>query len=294
MKDCNIIASRVSKEFVVILKKFFVPFGNRAALLLVLLVAALLAGWLDITTGARELVRQNSKPTLLMLASEVKNEAGPFVRASGKHAQLLRKYVRHMERRPFSLVVRWLYPEYSPRKQLSSIVLALESAPNDEEGSKEVINAAGDQLYDFYKTADKFSDRPIVWFKSERLPNWLVNDINSALVNSHTMVETLGSELSVECALGTCEANREAILLLCLARLGYNDEEKIKAFLGDVKQAQKFTAIVANKKGNEQARDQILKWAESEARRVKILQARLAKNMDEVERLLRETIEKSI
>src|SRR4030043_2095377 len=104
MKIWNIFVSGISKEFVGILKKFFLPFGNIAVLFLVLLVAALLAGWLEIRTGVRELVRQNCRPTLLMLAAQITDESGPFARASGKHAELLRKYVKHMEERPLSFI----------------------------------------------------------------------------------------------------------------------------------------------------------------------------------------------
>lgn len=81
--------------------------------------------------------------------------------------------------------------------------------------------------------------------------------------------------------------------MLSLTRLGRGNKEKAQQFLSDVNRAYKYTKIVANKQETEQSKQQILKWAHSEARRVEILEAMLADDMDTVSELLREAIEKA-
>ena len=177
----------------------------------------------------------------------------------------------------------------------ASVLPALEKAveEQDDEMAKKAIWRAGEATNKLYMRGKRFPWSPIDWFNSEDLPNWLLTDLNNAFVESHKLVNKLKSDQTQEAAIEACVANRRTILLLFLARLGYDDQKTIREFLSDVKLSYDYTNAVADKEENKETKEEILKVARSENRRVKILEAMLANDMDKVCDLLREAIEKA-
>jgi hypothetical protein len=248
-----------------------------------------------VNIGLAEVIRQNSYP-IHLLASEQLNELGPcFIGEGGRHVEMIKKYTKHLERRQLAVLVRVLYPKYSPKKMFASVLPALEKAveEQDDEMAKKAIWRAGEATNKLYMRGKRFPWSPIDWFNSEDLPNWLLTDLNNAFVESHKLVNKLKSDQTQEAAIEACVANRRTILLLFLARLGYDDQKTIREFLSDVKLSYDYTNAVADKEENKETKEEILKVARSENRRVKILEAMLANDMDKVCDLLREAIEKA-
>ncbi len=301
MKAWKDSISGMSKELVVLLKRFFLPFGKRPASLLVLLAAVVLVGWLHIATGVPELIIHNYDEALmlaadaLVLATEPTSKIGPdLAEESIDNAEIVRKYVDHLERGYLCHVVRWLYPEQHLKRQLSSLWPTLKKAPRgDEEGARKVLLATGTQIDKFCMRAEEFSSRPLIWFKSERLPAELITDLNNALTRSHKQVDILVKSPNMENALESCMANRRTMLMLFLARLGYNEKGRINQFLSDARKARDQKRTLAEGMKDVRNKRALLEWANSEQRRINILEAMLANDMDKVRELLRETIEKA-
>ena len=209
---------------------------------------------------------------------------------------MIKLYTKRLERRQPSALVRILYPAYNHKKEFDSILSSLEKAAkgNDGEKAKEAIWQAGLASNQLYMLGKRFPRSPIQWFKSEKLPEWLLTDLNSALADSHKLVNKLDKERTMNNALEACRINRKTILLLFLARLGYDNEGEIKRFVRDVERARDCTLLLAKRIGeNEKKKEILYEVAKSEERRIKILKAMIADDMDKVCDLLREAIERA-
>jgi hypothetical protein len=272
--------------------KFFQPLNKKYRFWTisasVIIGLALYAG---VDIGLSELARQNSYD-IHMLATEQLNELGPcFFGESGEHAEMIRQYVDHLEGRYLAGILRILYPTLSPQKALTSTRDALEKAKEKE--AEETIWQAGLASNQLYMLGKRFPRSPIAWFKSEKLPDSLVRDVNDALSESSELTDKLESAQTLEAAVAACRANRKTILLLFLARLGYDNEEKIRSFLSDVERARDFTLLIAKRMVEDKTNQELLyETARSEDRRVKILEVMLAedKDMEEACHLLTEAI----
>jgi hypothetical protein len=72
--------------------------------------------------GLAELVRQNSYP-IHILAAEMLIEHGPdYPSESGRHAEMIKRYTEHLEKRQLAGILLVLYPKYGPNKALVSIL----------------------------------------------------------------------------------------------------------------------------------------------------------------------------
>ena len=284
--------SSVKFNFRETVEKFFVPLRKypiRTAISSVLVAIALYVG-IDILIA--ELVRQNTYD-IHMLASEMIIELGPdLAYESGQHAEMIKQYNKHLEQRQLAGILRVLYPKYSPEKALASSLSGLEkAAKGKEEEAKKAIWQAGLASHRLYRLGKRFPQSPYKWFESEGLPDWLLIDLDNALDDSSKMVYKLEKEKTPEVAVESCRANRRAILLIFLARLSYDNEEKIKHFLSDVEKARDCTISLARKEKDKKKQEWLYEVAKSEDRRVQILEAMLANKIDRVCDLLREAIE---
>lgn len=274
--------------------KFFEPLNKKYRFLTV--SASVIIGialYVGVDIGLAEVVRQNTYD-IHMLASELLIELGPdFTSETGRHAEMIKQYTDQLEQRHLATILRVLYPTYSPRKVLAYTLSGLEKAAKDkkEEESKKAILEAGLASNQLYMRGMRFPRSPIVWFDSEDLPDQLLMDLDKALAESHELVDKLEKDRTPEAAIESCRANRKAILLLFLSRLGHDNEEKIKRFQSEVEQARDCTRLLARTEKDKKKQKWLYEVAESEDRRVKILDAMLANDMDRVCDLLREAIE---
>jgi len=275
-------------------KKFFRPLKVHPILIVAASVIIGLALYYGVDIKLAEVVRQNSYD-MHMLAAEMLSESGPYVNAINQHAEMVHLYSERLEERQLAVILQVLYPEFSPERALASASKELEKATKEEEARK-AIWQAGMEINQFYAKSRRFPMAPVKWLESEDLPDWLLKDIDDAINESHRRVDMLENEQTRESALASCEANRKTILVLFLGRLGSNKEEirgKIQDFLSVAEQAEKYKRIVANKEEYVENKQQILKWAHSEQRRVKIAEAMLENDMERVCHLLTEAIEEA-
>lgn len=79
-----------------------------------------------------------------------------------------------------------------------------------------------------------------------------------------------------------------------LARLGYDNEERVKRFLSDEARARDCTLLITKRMTEDKKKQEWLyEVARSEDRRVRILEAMLYNDMDKVCQLLRVAIEQA-
>ncbi|MHC4573227.1 MAG: hypothetical protein ACYS76_03715 [Planctomycetota bacterium] len=303
-------------KLVEVLKKFFEPLTKRPLSLFTWPAIVIIVCWLYVTTGVGELARHNSDEALFLaadafvLGAEPISELSPDFTEEGKsNAKALRAYVGQIQERHLAAILQRLHPEYSPKERLLPLLARLE-APGDQQQAQELIWTAGVESDRLHLAAEKFARAVVVWFKSERLDEELVRELDEALGDSRKLVEKLQTELvaalsdqvldqveqdqAVKNALAACQANRRTMLLLFLARMGYGSEEKINEFLGLAEKTSGCKVSLAGTIEDPEVKRTVLDWAQSEQRRVHILKAMLDNDMDQVRGLLREAIDKAL
>ncbi|MCK4431276.1 MAG: hypothetical protein KAW19_08220, partial [Candidatus Aminicenantes bacterium] len=166
-----------------------------------------------------ELVQRNANDGL-MLVVETKEIGYDFIGAKDDHAYILQKYLGHMKKRNFSLLLRLLYPKLSPRKQLTSALadLNLKEKVTEQDQAKGEIKNAEETIKQFVSKSQKFSDIQILILEHEDLPEELLNDAKSALDNSREYVKRYMVDPNIANAQEACRKNRIAITLAYLVR----------------------------------------------------------------------------
>ena len=251
-----------------------------------------MALYVGIDIGLAELVRQNSYD-VHMLTTELLTEVGPsLIYESAEHAEMIQLYVDHLEERNLAALLRVLYPKYSPEKVLMSKAWALKYA-NTEEEARNAIWQTGLVSNHLHMRGKRFPRSPVRWFESENVPDWLLMDLEKALDTFHELVDKLEKYPNRESGIEACRADRRAILLLFIARLGYYDEEKIEAFRTDVGRSRDCIRALTKGEKDKGEQEFLYDLADTENRRVKILDAMLVNDMDRVNDILREAIEKA-
>lgn len=282
------------------ISKFFRPLSKKYLLLTIstsLLIGIGLYISVDIVTA--EVVRQNSYP-LNMLAAEMLIEHGPdYAEDSKRYADLIEEcYTAHLEKRNYATMLRVLYPSLNPQKTLVSTQEALEKAAecNDEE-AKQVIYQAGKAINQLYLLSEKFPRSPVKWFESEEVPKWLLEKLDNAFDTFHDHINELNNVQNVKeakdrCRRG-CRYSRRALLLLYLARLGYdNKDQKIERFATDLQKAIELARHFSETYTSEQILfcDRI----ENMEIRAKVVDALLDNDIDKAHELLREVIDRAL
>ena len=295
--------------------------GNQQILIIsvcLIIIGVCLPIMLYANANLPELVQRNASDSLmLMLAAETKELGYDFSGAKEDHAYILRKYLGHMKKRNFSLLLRLLYPELSPRKQLTTALANLnpEELVTKQDQAKNEIKKVEETIKQFVSKSLEFSDIQILTFELEDLPEELLNDTKSALDDSRKHVEIYGNNLIMSKAQEACRKNRKAIALAYLVRCGYQSydslDDKLKQFRGDINRTIYYNHVLQGKKeikeietsekdktlledySNSELRALLEDYSNSELRRLKVLQAILDKDIYKAHELLRKTIETS-
>lgn len=274
-----------------VLKIYFRPLSTHPIRMGVAFLIVGILLYIGANIGLAEVIRQNSH-RMHPLSVEILLELDPSSLGECKrHAKMIRQYTKHLEGNRVGLILRWLYPQYSLDKQMTSSLADLEAAKTGEEAQK-AIRKAGMTVLRLYKMGKKFPKSPRAWFNSETLPKKLLEDINDSLANATQMADNLEKVQTQETVRVACQINRYTILLLSLGQLGYNDNEKIQQFLSDVKRAHHYTQVLVGKTEDKtKVKEWLDKVVRSEARRIKVLEAMLAGNTDEVCEILKKAVE---
>lgn len=183
-----------------------------------------------------ELVQRNVNDSLIILV-EMQNESGDnYIEAKKDYAYLLLKFRGPMEERSCSFLLRLLYPELSPRKQLTSALDILIKSKDDQ--AKDDINEATEAMRQFVYKSQKFAGTQVSMSELHDLPEGLLNDAKSALYDSRECVEIYGNNPTVPNSQEACRKNRTATALAYLIRCVFQDfntlDDELKQFRGDI------------------------------------------------------------
>lgn len=268
------------------LEKFFESIRTHPIQIVSSSVIVALVLYIGVNTGFAELVRQNAH-RIHMLACEPLTESGPdLIEANTEHAEMVQVYVEHMQQSNLAAILGLLYPECSLKNQLDSVWLPLTNAPVDDERVREVNCVAGKQINGLCERAEELSRRPIIWFTSKYTPDEMLRDTDNMLPKSQELVGTFEKELLVENAPEACEDNRRTMLLLFMARLSYNINSQkrfLDSFRRIVETYVKRKEELTRKFGEGSAQKELLMiFGGSEERRLTILEAMSANDMDQV------------
>lgn len=291
MNEVNITRFSFSKTA----KMFFKPLSKRKHAYLTLTITAVIVAIVYVLLSG--VISQNCMGASV-LGIELSKESGrEFMYAKNHHKVMVSKYVKHIKKRYASLLVDLLYPEYSFKKQLKRIEYSFEASVSGEDQAREVIHNAGEQIRGFCVRTDRFPSGEVIWFIPQRIPASLLMDLNGTLVKAEEFVTKLEDHPTLKNAKASCMYDREAILLFSLARLfyGYKNQQDIQKFRIAVERAHKSMLNLADRIEGDNADDAALlkKYAQSEQRRLDILDALSHDNMYVVRVQLREAIEKA-
>lgn len=176
-----------------------------------------------IRIGVGNLVAHNVSDTS-MIGIEMICESGPnFILAAERHIEMLQGYTTYMENRYLGSILGILYGEYTPTKGFEEALKTLEKAKDSsQEECARAIWLAGEQVEQYRMKAASFSSFKIVLHKYQKVPAELVADIRTALDKSQKSLERFKENPTLQNAVFLCEDNRWTMLLLFMARAGYN------------------------------------------------------------------------
>ena len=252
---------------------------------------------LYIATSLSNLASHNGSD-VAMLGTSMRFESGPdFKRAIEDSKKILEEYMNYMEDRYLADTLRIFCSEYSPKKGLGRALNTLKNAEGSQEDFAKSIWLAGEQVEQYRMKAETFPIFKLALHKYQKVPCELVVDIEDALENSQKSLADHEKNPTLENAVRSCEDNRRTMLLLFLARAGYNSghNELFDKFQEIVKAAKesKIKRAAELSDGDPEKRFLIEIICESEQRRSEILDFLKTDNMDKALTLMWESIEKA-
>ena len=177
-----------------------------------------------IRIGLDDLVAHNARDTS-MIGIEMLCESGPDFRlAADKHINMLQEYTHHMENKYLGGILEFFYEEYTPAKGFEKALKTLEKAKSgSQEECAKAIWLAGEQIEQYRMKAAGFAIFDSRLHKYQKVPDDLVADIKDALGESKKSFFRFKKNPTLENAVSLCEDDRWTMLLLFLAREGYNN-----------------------------------------------------------------------
>lgn len=177
-----------------------------------------------IRIGVDDLVAHNAS-NASMIGIEMLCESGPNFRfAAEQHIKMLHEYIPHMENKYLGGILELFYEEYTPTKGFEKALITLNEAKNkSQEGCAKAIWLAGEQIEQYRMKAAGFVIFDSRLHKYQKVSDELVADIKDALGESKKSAFRFKKNPTLENAVFLCENDRWTMLLLFLARAGYNN-----------------------------------------------------------------------
>lgn len=203
-----------------IAKRFGEPLHRQNLVLFVCSFLTIIAS-LYIGISFAEIVRDDCDDASI-LACEMICETGPDFKVlieSSSLETILRSYSKYLEHKHLASLLRVL-TGYSAENNLAAALQTV-SDIDIESSQKEVANniwRAGEEVMLFRLNTPRLLPRSIRLHEHRKVPKELVIDIKEALEGSRKALRLLNEKPSLERAVYSCEANRQTMLLLFLAR----------------------------------------------------------------------------
>lgn len=212
------------------MRKFFqTPRYHKLRISICTVIIILIVFLAYIRIGVGDLVAHNASDTS-MIGIEMLCESGPnFKLAVKQNIKMLEKYTTHMENKYLGSILRvlFLYEEYTPKKGFEEALKTLKEAKDSsQEECARAIWLAGEQVEQYRMKAASFLILNSRFHKYQKVPEKLVEDIKKARNQSKKSFERFKENPTLENAVFLCEDNRWTMLLLFLARAGYNSNHE--------------------------------------------------------------------
>ena len=242
---------------------------------------------------AKTLNLRNATDSLMPLIELRKESGGHYDKAKADHVDMLNRYVRNMESRELSFLLK--LPPFSNKnvaKELEHVAKVLQ----EDENSCEAIAKAAESIAKFLDRSKLCEGKPVISFKTEVISEELKNAIKDSLRESQEKVEIYANDPNVDNSEDACWANRKVIVYLYLARFGYQQvvsQEELRTFRTDMNRCiyynrllQRTDAVKVGKgvKGSDHWR--LGKYSDSEVRRLQLLQAIMDDDIQQAQILL--------
>jgi len=242
-----------------------------------------------------------NRSDLLILGCEMLTEAGPRLQDTAmRHAEMLEAYKAGMKQRKLTTLISWCPAYYSKHRPEKGIDAAIASLRKVEGGGLRknavAVWKAGEQLMQFRgETTELF--RQTGWYEPGPLPDQFMKKIEDANTASGKALATFEGDPNLLNAWRLCECNRTTMLRLFVGRGGYQCQIRLETGFAEIAKKAADTkrkwAAETFEEGSSK-RELVEIFADSEARRCKILQAMRKNDMDEAHELMWEAIEKAI
>jgi len=248
-----------------------------------------------IRIGVGDLVAHNASD-VSMIGIEMLCESGPnFKLAAERHINMLQGYTTHMENKYLGSILRIFYDEYTPTKGFEKALKTLEEAKDSsQEECARAIWLAGEQVEQYRMKAANFPKFRLALHKYQKVPDELVGDIRTARDESQTSLDRFKENRTLENAVFLCEDNRWTMLLVFLARAGYNSghNELFDEFHElEKKVGEKEQKLFDELPDDDPEKRFIGHIIQSEQRRLHVLEALKVGDMRKARTLMWETIE---
>jgi len=260
---------------------------------------------------------------IYIIGCEMFTESGPATRleeAAKRHEENVKKCQTYLRQRTSGNTIQkvivsaarlpgasWLFDdpdEYSATKGINEALTILEQAKKETNHRKilEAIWEAGEYLLGF---REKMIDSRRVgrigvgFHKNERIPHDLQEAVGAAIGMSQKMLDDFEADKSWKRAWELCEANRKSVLLLFLTRSAYKEEKtaehmkKLKTILDKSHDAKKNYADMLPESKRNPIKELVTLFAESDRRRLGIVEAIQNNDMGEALYLIWESKEEA-
>lgn len=207
----------------------------------------------------------------LMLLVELEDECGgDYIQAKAAHAEILHKYVRHMEsRQPYHLLLLPPFSKNNIVKELKRAAkdlggeLSPESEADQQKEARKKIEAASEAIAGFFSKSKPFTDEPIITFgpETETISEEIRTAIKESLKESHEKAEMYADDPNMANSEAAHQASRKAMVYLYLARHGCQgivSQETLRQFRTDMNRAVYYNRVLQQTdaiKGGEGVKD---------------------------------------
>lgn len=278
----------------------------RASVCFMVLCSVLLAG-ARASREAKTLSLRHASDTLMPLAELFTEGGGRFggchTKAQESHAEMVLRYVEHMNSRHVPFLVR-LLPFSNDRivKRLQKVGQELKDgvpSGNDEVAQEEArrnIEEAAEAIGQLLTESGLLTAEPITTFEPEVMSEEIQDAIRNSLLEAHEKADIYAADPNLANGEEACMTNRRAIIYLYLARFGYQEiigEEELKTFRTDINRTlyqngllQQSDAIKGGKGTKGSDYSMLEQHSASERRRLRLLQAIMDNDIREAQVLL--------
>lgn len=248
---------------------------------------------------AKTLNSRNAADSLMLLVELEDECGGDYIQAKAAHAEILHKYVRHMEsRQPYHLL---LLPPFSKNNIVKELKRAAKdlgeglspgSEADQQKEARKKIEAASEAIAGFFSKSKPFTDEPSIAFVPEAIPEEIRTAIVESLKESHEKAEMYADDTNMANSEAAHRANTKAIVYLYIAR--YGCLETLRQFRTDMSRAVYYNRVLQQNdaiKGGEGVKDSdywlLDRRSVSEILQLRLLQLIIDNDIQQAQALLR-------